>query len=152
LIRYATLDQLGRRGKSLLESDGRVLAKSMHAPVHGSTFLSHSSKDAPEYVAGAMAVLEEHGASVYLDKKDPSLPPHTCPETAEALKARIKACRRFVLFATGQSSASRWMPWELGLSDGFKTPRHVAVFPGAENAENTGWANEEYLGVYDRIV
>ena len=152
MIRYATLDQLGRRGRSLLENDRQVLAKAMGATVRGSTFLSHSSKDASEYVAGAMGVLQEHGASVYLDKKDPSLPPHTCPETAKALKQRIKACERFVLFATRQSSGSRWVPWELGLSDGFKTPRNVAVFPGAENATNTQWADEEYLGVYDRIV
>ena len=124
----------------------------MGARVRGSTFLSHLSKDDQEHVAGAMAVLEEHGASVYLDKKDPSLPLQTCPETAAALKERIKACERFVLFATRRSSGSRWVPWELGLSDGYKTPSSVAVFPGADNASNTEWAEEEYLEVYDRIV
>lgn len=152
MVQFATLAQLGRRGRLLLESNSRALAKASNAPVRGSTFLSHSSKDGANYIAGAVGVLEDHGASVYLDKKDPSLPPHTNRETAEALKARIQLCERFVLFATQQSSGSRWVPWELGLSDGYKTPRNVAVFPGAENASNTEWANEEYLGAYDRIV
>lgn len=152
MVQFATLDQLGRRGRRLLESNRRALAKAFNTSVRGSTFLSHSSKDDANYIAGAVGVLEDHGASVYLDKKDPSLPPHTNRETAEALKTRIQLCKRFVLFATQQSSSSRWVPWELGLSDGYKTPRNVAVFPGAENASNTEWANEEYLGAYDRIV
>ena len=158
MARYATLNELGDKGRALRRSDSRVLAKAMgtltegFTPVRGSTFLSHSSKDASDSALGVMAILKEHGASVYVDKKDPSLPPHTSHETARALKQRVKACDRFVLFATQQSSSSRWVPWELGLADGFKTPGNVAVFPGVENAENTGWTSEEYLGIYDRIV
>ena len=55
LMRYATLGQLGVLGRSLLERDRRVLAKAMSAQVCGSTFLSHSSRDDQEHVAGAMA-------------------------------------------------------------------------------------------------
>lgn len=152
MVQFATLDELGRRGRLLLEGRGQVLAKAFDRPFSGSTFLSHSSKDKADYIAGAAGVLEQHGASVYLDKKDPSLPPYTNRETADALKDRIRLCERFVLFATRQSSESRWVPWELGISDGYKTPRCVAVFPGVENTANTLWPDEEYLGVYDRIV
>ena len=152
MVQFATLDQLGRQGRVLLEGRRQVLAKAFDRPIRGSTFLSHSSNDGADYIAGAAGVLEQHGASVYLDKKDPSLPPHTNRETAEALKDRIRLCERFVLFATRQSSKSRWVPWELGISDGYKTPRNVAVFPGVENTGNTTWTSEEYLGAYDRIV
>lgn len=151
-MRHAAIGQLGVLDRSLLERDGRVLAKAMDARFRGSTFPSHSSKDDLKHVVGAIAVLEEHGASVDLDKKDPSLPPETCPDTAAALKERIKACERFVLFATRRSSGGRRVLWELSLSDGYKTPSNVAVFPGAYNASNTEWAEGQYLDVYDRIV
>lgn len=38
------------------------------------------------------------------------------------------------------------------MSDGYKGPRRVAIFPGVENATNMEWVNEEYLGAYDRIA
>lgn len=80
------------------------------------------------------------------------MPTHTSPETAEGLKLRTKACRRFLVFTMRQSNDSRWVPWQLGLSDGFKTPRHMVVYPETANAENSDWAKEDYLGVYDRIL
>lgn len=42
----------------------------------GAIFLSHSSKD-DDLLTGAIHILENHGASVYIDKKDPELPPYT---------------------------------------------------------------------------
>lgn len=44
------------------------------------------------------------------------------------------------------------MPWELGISDGYKSSSCVAIFPGVENAANVEWAEREYLGIYDRIA
>ena len=44
------------------------------------------------------------------------------------------------------------MPWELGLSDGIKKVAGTAVLPGVDSATDTKWAEQEYLGLYDRIV
>ncbi len=117
----------------------------------GATFLSHSTKDA-ELVFGAMKVLEGHGAKVYIDKKDPSLPPYTNKETANTLKDRIKQSNKFVLLASENSKSSSWVPWELGLADQAKGLSQVALFPAVKSRDETAWASAEYLGLYDRIV
>lgn len=56
------------------------------------------------------------------------------------------------MFATKNSKESRWVPWELGVSDGYKSSNNVAIFPGVDSAHDTEWSEQEYLGVYDRIV
>ena len=117
----------------------------------GATFLSHSSKD-EELVTGAIRILEVHGATVYIDKKDPTLPPYTTEETATKLKARINQSKRFVLLASENSKESKWVPWELGIADGSKSRTQIALFPAVEEAYNTAWTSWEYLGLYDRIV
>lgn len=117
----------------------------------GATFLSHSSKDS-DAVVGAIRVLEGHGATVYIDKKDPALPPYTSKETASILKSRINQSRKFVLLASENSKDSRWVPWELGLADGYKRLENIALFPVVDKATATSWTSWEYLGLYDRIV
>lgn len=119
--------------------------------LEGSTFLSHSNKD-EDLVVGAIRVLEGHGAKVYVDSVDPSLPPYTSEQTADLLKARIKQTKRFVLLASPNSKDSRWVPWELGIADGYKGIPDIALFPAAENANDKAWASWEYLGLYRRIV
>ncbi|MBF0374705.1 MAG: toll/interleukin-1 receptor domain-containing protein [Alphaproteobacteria bacterium] len=97
-------------------------------------------------------MLEEHGGRVYVDKKDDALPPYTSRETAEILRDRIVKCKKFLMLATNNSKESRWVPWELGISDGYKKPLNVAIFPGVDKAVDTKWTEQEYLGIYDRIV
>ncbi|WP_152565888.1 toll/interleukin-1 receptor domain-containing protein [Devosia riboflavina] len=118
---------------------------------NGATFLSHSSKD-QELVVGAVALLAEHGASVYIDKKDPALPPYTSTETAIGLKKRIRKSRNFVLLASENSKDSRWVPWELGIADQAKNLFRVAILPTVESQQDKGWTKWEYLGLYRRIV
>jgi len=117
----------------------------------GSTFLSHSSKD-DDLVAGAMLVLENHGAKVYVDEIDPEMPPYTNEKTAALLKARIRDTSRFVLLASKNSKESKWVPWELGIADGVKGTAKIALFPASESSYDQTWASWEYLGLYDRIV
>lgn len=117
----------------------------------GATFLSHSSADA-DLLPGAIRLLESHGASVCVDKKDESLPPYTSRETAKALRDRIDACQKLVLLATPNSRSSRWVPWELGVADGLKSARNAALLPALESVTDTLWTEQEYLGIYDRIV
>lgn len=149
---YATREMLRRFGNEVLsEERTRVVKRASERSPAGSTFLSHSSKDA-ELLPGVIRLLEGHGGSVYVDKKDESLPPFTSRETATTLRSRIVESRKFILFATQASHDSRWMPWELGISDGVKQAWCTAVLPGLDTAADTAWAEREYLGVYDRVV
>lgn len=149
-------EYLSRSMADLWKSENAVLAKSIVAKAESrspvaATFLSHSSKDT-DILPVAVRVLEIHGASVYLDKKDSTLPPYTNRETAKKLRERISQCKKFVLLASDNSKDSRWVPWELGLADGYKKHANVAIFPSAENQAEAKWTEREYLGVYDRIV
>ena len=96
-------------------------------------------------------MLENHGAEVYVDKKDEDLPSRVSLETATKLRSRFAGSKRFILFATDASKDSRWMPWGLGLADDLKRQRHVAILPGVDNSSTT-WPEQEYLGIYDRVV
>lgn len=114
-------------------------------------FLAHSSKDKKQLPA-VISILENHGGRVYIDKGDDRLPESPNRETAEILRATIQGCRRFVSFVTTNSKDSRWVPWELGLADGEKGAFPVALFPTANTAYEQDWAEQEYLGLYRRIV
>lgn len=117
----------------------------------GLTFLSHSSKD-NELVPAVIMILEGHGAQVYVDTKDPTLSSHSGREVAMQLRSRIKKCKKFIVFVTENIKDSKWVPWELGLSDGYKHTSNTVVFPGVEDALKTSWLHQEYLEAYDRIV
>lgn len=152
MVSYATKDELKSAGFQAFGGRRYVLEKSSEGFRPGSsTFLSHSSKDS-EILPGAIKILEDHGASVYIDKKDDEIPPYTSPETAEIIRSRIRNCKKFILLATRQSKGSKWVPWELGSADGYKTPRNVTIFPGLDSAHDTKWTEWEYLGIYKRIA
>lgn len=127
------------------------VAKAERSDPSSSTFLSHSTKDT-DLLPVVVHILENHGARVYIDKKDPTLPPYTNRSTAEILRDRIKQSPKFVLLASENSKDSRWVPWELGLGDGYKRPSNVAIFSAVESPARAAWTSAEYLGVYDQIV
>jgi hypothetical protein len=152
VIQYTTLSEMRAFSQGPLREGAERLMKSAESRGwRGSTFLSHSSLDS-SYLPYVVTLLENHGAHVYLDKKDDSLPGQTSRETAIGLRRRIDECARLVLFATPASKDSRWMPWELGVGDGLKRSSGIAVLPAVENRNDKTWTEREYLGVYDRIV
>lgn len=110
-------------------------------------FLSHSIKD-QELVSGVRVLLEEKGYKVYIDWiEDEELDRQSVDkETAERLRQRMRNCSSLIYIATEQSSASKWMPWELGYFDGYK-PGAVAVFPVVDNVRSV-FHEQEYLGLY----
>jgi hypothetical protein len=97
-------------------------------------------------------ILENHGARVYADHDDPSLPGKDCVAIADHLREVIRECRKFVMLASPRSKDRKWIPWELGLGDGIRKPQNVALFPSAENATETEWLNQEYLALYPKIT
>lgn len=153
MIEYATradFAEFASKYRNLTEQINARKTAAQRSP-SGSTFLSHSSKD-DELVVGAIKILEGHGGQVYVDEKDPSLPPYTTKDTAAKLKERIQVCRKFVLLASENSKNSKWVPWELGLADGYKSISRIALFPAVERHHETQWTSWEYLGLYNRIV
>ncbi len=132
------------------EERNRVV-KAAESRLDKNTFLSHSSKD-NELVPGVALVLQNHGARVYVDLGDERLPDPPSVETAQVLRDTARAMRRFVLLVSPNSKGSIWIPWELGLADGQKTPSAVALFPVVQSTYETEWSEQEYLGLYRRIV
>jgi hypothetical protein len=114
-------------------------------------FLSHSSKD-NALVPSALGLLQKHGGQVYVDLGDDRLPDPPSVETAQILRDSLRGTSRFVLLVTRNSKGSIWIPWELGLADGSKTPLAVALLPVAETASEERWEDREYLGLYSRIA
>jgi hypothetical protein len=145
---FVTYDELKRFGA---ETDRRVLLKEASRREGKTVFLSHSSAD-HDLLPGVIRILEVHGGRVYIDERDPELPKGDFAETADRLRTAVHQCQRFVLFVTEKTKGSTWIPWELGLSDGHHGPSRVALFPSAEKQYEQSWAEEEYLGLYQRII
>jgi len=146
---FLTFSQISGLQKSSYLSEA---AFKMRASKEGKNiFLSHSSKD-KQYLSGVVKLLEDHGGAVYIDEGDSRLPQKPSKETAAILRDTIQNIKRFVLFVTTNSKDSTWIPWELGLGDAYKTLSSVALLPTAERASDQVWAEQEYLGLYRRIV
>ena len=143
----ATFDEL--RSNSPFLSDDRVkLAKSLTSK---NLFLSHSLSDT-EPARRALALLEQHGATVYLDIEDVGLKSASSADVAGRLRRAIEQCRRLVVIVTENTQTSRWIPWEMGLADAFATPARVALLPLRPSATASElWVKQEYFDLYARI-
>lgn len=147
---YLTFSDLS----DLRKSHGFVkLAKSLQeevtAAVSGKTvFLSHKH-DETKLIEEVEAFFRKLGAEVYVDWKDPDMPPVTSPETAELLRSKIISSNKFLVLATERATASRWVSWELGYADGVKATDEVALLPIC--ADSGTWPEREYFGAYNRV-
>ena len=146
---FATFNDLKRIGSE--PQNMRIFESARVTKSNKDTFLSHSSKD-NELLPGVVSILENHGASVYVDNADESLPKNPSVKTAEILRGNLRSTRKYVLFVTTNSKDSIWIPWELGVADGEKRPSNVALFPSAEGQYEQKWSEQEYLGLYQRII
>ena len=133
------------------KTDARTLLKTASVQSGKTVFLSHSSKD-HEMVPGVALILENHGGRVYIDERDAELTGDNIYHTANRLRDVVKTCRKFVLFVTEQTKDSKWIPWELGLGDGSRNPDNVALFPASDKSYEQSWSEQEYLGLYQRII
>jgi len=127
-----------------------VLLEAKAASVAGSVFLSHSTAD-DQFVAGIVLFLRQYGIRIYTDDSDHRLPKPPNPATAVILKEEIRNSSRFIVLVSPNSRLSRWIPWELGLADGFKGIAPIAILPITQHGEESEWTKEEYFGLYPRI-
>lgn len=111
-------------------------------------FLSYRRKDR-QYVRPIVDILKRLGAKIYIDYLDDSLPEKPNTETAAILRNRIQKSDKFILMATPNSSDSKWIPWELGLGDGFLNYNNVAIMPITQFSNS--WAEQEYYSIYGYV-
>jgi len=145
---FATYSDLVKFGR---EADAARLLSEASTKEGKTVFLSHSSAD-NDLVPGVISILENHGGRVYVDKKDPALQEMEMVDIANRLRSAVRVCRKFVLLVTPKSKGSKWIPWELGLGDGVNRDADVALFPSAETIVEQQWSEQEYLGLYQRII
>lgn len=112
-------------------------------------FLSHSHHD-KELVLHVADFLGRWADAIYVDWNDSSMPQVTSPETAKRLKAKISETAKFILLATDNALASKWVPWELGVADLSNGMKNVAVLPVTDPPHK--WTGNEYIGIYSRII
>ncbi|MCK5225983.1 MAG: toll/interleukin-1 receptor domain-containing protein [Planctomycetes bacterium] len=145
---FITYDEL----KSIATKyDAQKILKEARVSTGKTVFLSHSSKD-NDILPGVIRILEGHGGKVYVDVRDHELNKSDFTATAARLREAVRNCSKFVLLVTPRTNNSKWIPWELGLGDGAKRDQNVALFPSAEQSHEKSWSEQEYLGLYQRII
>lgn len=144
----ATFDDL-RIHSPYLSEDGVRVAKSR---TNKNLFLSHSLSDVAP-AKDAIAILQAHGASVYIDIEDGGLKvASSSSDIATRLRNAIDACKRLVVIVTENTHTSRWIPWEVGLADAFSGTSRVALLPLKQlSSASELWIKQEYFDLYARI-
>lgn len=128
-----------------------VVAKSLNEALslHKQTaFLCHSHKD-QELAKGLQVLLKENGWDVYIDWQDNEMPSAPNKQTAQKIKSKIQSTDWFLFLATGNSTSSRWCPWEIGYADAAKPTKSILIVPTEDDYGN--WYGNEYLQLYRKI-
>lgn len=114
----------------------------------------HSDLDNTELRGMLQYLTQKYGIIPYIDCMDPNMPPQTCAETANRIKAVIGACQRFILLATENALKSMWCNWEVGIADKSKYPDDtMAILPLLEMGQDeNNYIGNEYLRLYPHIV
>lgn len=145
---YITLDDLQEKTTRLTKASSVNESLSSSTKFDKQIFLSYRRKDS-NYVTPIVDILKSIGANVYIDYMDDSLPEKPNTETAAILRSRIQKSEKFILMATPNSSDSKWIPWELGLGDGFVNYENVAILPITQYSND--WKEQEYYSIYGYI-
>ncbi len=153
LFKESYLRARAAAGKQIHESSNTVLTKKASAIFASDVFdifLSHSFDD-KDIVLGIWFALEDMGFKVYVDWiHDQSLSrDRVTKETAEVLRHRMRNSKSLFFATSSSSSASKWMPWELGYKDGHN--QKAAILPIAQT-DTQSYVGQEYLGVYPYIT
>lgn len=115
-------------------------------------FLSHRHLDAKEVLA-LKTIIESFGLTVYvywIDSPEISQADVT-KETAASLREVMKRSRSLLYAWSENASESRWMPWELGYSDG--AHGRVAIIPVTDQQTSSeSFKGQEYLGIYPYLT
>lgn len=136
---------------SFKKSAKAILEEASVAPPGGyDVFLSYSSHESDELILGVKNTLIKHGLAIYVDKfDDPQMKPDDVSrDTAETLRSRLRQSKSLLYLHSENSGLSKWMPWELGFFDGYRSK--VGIFPITKASRST-YVGQEYLGVYPYV-
>lgn len=111
-------------------------------------FLSYRHQDRA-YVPGVAKFLKQLRAGIYVDFLDDKLAAAPSEKTAPILRSRIKQSTKLIQLITPNSSSSKWMPWELGLSDGLLGYPNSVMLPVVNDYNRS--VDQEYLNMYGHI-
>jgi hypothetical protein len=138
--------------RSASNRSGRVVvAKSLNEALsknQQTAFLCHSHKD-HELAKGLQVLMKENGWDLYTDWEDSEMPSTPNKETANRIKTKIRTTDWFLFLATGDSTQSRWCPWEIGFADSAKGYEKILIIQ-TEDDYGT-WHGNEYLQLYKKI-
>jgi hypothetical protein len=137
--------RLGSTYKSISESRRELKGRPWDTSFD--IFLSHCFSDL-DYVLGLKNTIEKMGYSVYTDwDADSDLNRRAVTsDTASILRQRMKHSRCVFYAVSGNSSESKWMPWELGYGDGLHSK--VAIVPVTDRGQDSeDYRGLEYLGL-----
>jgi hypothetical protein len=112
-------------------------------------FLSHSSLD-QLHVLGIYKLLRKRGYTLYLDQIcDPQLNrTNVTRTTARVLRYRMAQCRSLFVATSQNVTSSKWVPWELGFSDGWNGKAAVLpILPAGAYSFN----GQEYFELYPEV-
>lgn len=115
-------------------------------------FLSHRIDDA-KIIYALKYILETFGFAVFVDWIDAPMISRSdvTSETAERLRSVMKQSDSLLYAQSRNSSSSKWMPWELGFSDGLHGK--VGIIPITETETGSeSFRGQEYLGIYPYIT
>ena len=115
-------------------------------------FLSHNFKDAV-IVYGLALMLKAAGYHVFVDWLEAPGQDRDAvtPLTAEYLRKAMRNSDSLVYAVSTNAMDSRWMPWELGFSDGLHS--RVAILPIEEyQTQADSYHGREYLGLYPYVT
>lgn len=134
------------------QGDFKILLEAQDKTKKYDIFLSHSYLQASEiYILKGQ--LELFGFSVYVDWiEDKELSrDNVSRETAIRLQTRMRNCKSLIYAHSIESTASKWMPWELGYFDGYNGI--VAILPIEEHESGmNNYTGQEYLSIYPYIT
>ena len=143
-----------RLEKGLSKTASTIISESASArpDTKWDVFLSYSSLD-KQALPEVVYRIRQEGLSVYVDRlADADLDPNNVTaETAARIRGRLQNSSALFVLTSHNSSASRWVPWELGFADG--AGKHVAVLPIIKSAHADAFRfdGNEYLGLYPWI-
>lgn len=145
---YVVRKSFDEANRELRDAASRGIKSSDHFDV----FLSHQHLDAKEALA-LKIILEAQGLTVYVYWIDsPELnSAEVTKETATALRDMMKRCNSLLYAWSVNSSESKWMPWELGYSDGLHG--RVAIVPVTyQQTSSEDFKGLEYLRIYPYLT
>lgn len=116
-------------------------------------FLSHKHDDLDDLKDVIGFLQTKYSVKVYVDSRDPSMPPLTSAKIAKNIKKRIKQCSKFMLLATNFTIKSKWCNWELGLGGAQKFKNYIAIFPIEPSGTfDYKYKKAEYMSIYPFVV